>query len=301
MKFSVGFASVLAASAGRKNDDDRHVGLNKEGEAGDDNHTPKWRLDQLLGFVQELFDDEAFDDNAPKVLQRAKRIYGGTEDEKGMFEKNAEKMLATYKDCKKSYFNKDNYFGGPNQEASEELGFDHFPTRTNERKRRSTGAWEDTDVDGNEMTEIRLTRGDPQLMTKEITTGFRKWAKRYIGHCGGQWKFRHHFHRMHKWNRNLQKKYINNGFTHEDGVTDFSDKWYVKPKWLEAPYENRQDSWKVHDPASMDQYIHSFSDSGDKWMNAFEPELDESEAKKYGGWHKQKVNFPDYNDDDVEA
>ena len=47
------------------------------------------------------------------------------------------------------------------------------------RKRRAL----DSDFD-------RYDREDPKVGTKQITTGFRKWAERYISDCNGQKVFR---------------------------------------------------------------------------------------------------------------
>ena len=62
-----------------------------------------------------------------------------------------------------------------------------------ERKRRE----DDADVD-------RYNREDPVEGTKQITTGFRKWAERYISQCSGQRQYQHQLNRMTKWNNLLQ-------------------------------------------------------------------------------------------------
>merc|ERR1712176_31159 len=61
-----------------------------------------------------------------------------------------------------------------------------------ERKRRDLD-----DVD-------RYNREDPVEGTKQITTGFRKWAERYISQCSGQRQYQHQINRMNKWNNLLQ-------------------------------------------------------------------------------------------------
>ena len=33
---------------------------------------------------------------------------------------------------------------------------------------------------------FRFNRDDPKIGTQQITTGFRKWAERYISQCSGQ-------------------------------------------------------------------------------------------------------------------
>merc|ERR1711988_273713 len=61
-----------------------------------------------------------------------------------------------------------------------------------ERKRRDLD-----DVD-------RYNHEDPTVGTKQITTGFRKWAERYISQCSGQRQYQHQVNRMNKWNDLLQ-------------------------------------------------------------------------------------------------
>ena len=62
-----------------------------------------------------------------------------------------------------------------------------------ERKRR-----DDDDV-------FRYDREDPSVGMKQITTGFRKWAERYLSACSGQRVYKHQVNRMNKWNTNLQE------------------------------------------------------------------------------------------------
>ena len=67
-----------------------------------------------------------------------------------------------------------------------------------ERKRRA-----DDDV-------FRYNRDDPYVGTKQITTGFRKWAERYLSACSGQKTFSYQVKRMNKWNEKLQAHLTNN-------------------------------------------------------------------------------------------
>ena len=61
-----------------------------------------------------------------------------------------------------------------------------------ERKRR------DADED------LRYDTTDPTVGVKQITTGFSKWAVRYIGQCSGQRDNQHQVNRMARWNAKLQ-------------------------------------------------------------------------------------------------
>merc|ERR1711990_250060 len=61
-----------------------------------------------------------------------------------------------------------------------------------DRKRRSNDEWD------------RYNREDPAVGTKQITTGYRKWAERYISQCSGQRNNKFQVNRMARWNDKLQ-------------------------------------------------------------------------------------------------
>jgi hypothetical protein len=67
------------------------------------------------------------------------------------------------------------------------------------RKRRNDEL--DTDFcDGDFCPDSdRYNREDPCIGIKQIMTGFRKWALRYIGNCGGQANFSHQVNRSQKF------------------------------------------------------------------------------------------------------
>merc|ERR1712131_388242 len=50
----------------------------------------------------------------------------------------------------------------------------------------------------------RYDREDPSVGIQQITTGFRKWAERYLSQCSGQRTYNHQVNRMNKWNAALQ-------------------------------------------------------------------------------------------------
>ena len=56
----------------------------------------------------------------------------------------------------------------------------------------------------------RYDREDPAIGTKQITTGFRKWAERYLSACSGQKNFQYQVNRMNRWNNKLQAHLANN-------------------------------------------------------------------------------------------
>ena len=45
----------------------------------------------------------------------------------------------------------------------------------------------------------RYNREDPCQGIKQIMTGFRKWAERYIGGCGGQFNHKHQVNRANRF------------------------------------------------------------------------------------------------------
>ena len=59
--------------------------------------------------------------------------------------------------------------------------------------------------DRRDADEIRYNREDPKEGVKQLTTGFRKWAERYISQCSGQKNSQYQVTRMEKWNFVLQQ------------------------------------------------------------------------------------------------
>ena len=93
----------------------------------------------------------------------------------GKFQRNAERMARNYERC--GYYDPNNMpHGGPSAD----------------RNRR-------------DLEEVfRYDKEDPSVGTQQITTGFRKWAARYMAACSGQRKFYYQINRMSKWNSQLQ-------------------------------------------------------------------------------------------------
>ena len=55
----------------------------------------------------------------------------------------------------------------------------------------------------------RYNREDPAVGVKQITTGYRKWAERYLSQCSGQKSYSLQINRMNKWNGQLQAHLAN--------------------------------------------------------------------------------------------
>ena len=128
---------------------------------------PLQRLNRLTEFTEEILNDW-FTFLPSKDAWVAK------------FAANAERMERN--------FNRGNQRCGYYDESSE-----HGGPAAAERKRREASS----DLD-------RYNREDPVEGTKQITTGFRKWAERYISQCSGQRQYQHQINRMAKWNNLLQ-------------------------------------------------------------------------------------------------
>ena len=69
-----------------------------------------------------------------------------------------------------------------------------------ERKRREY----DDDFD------LARLSGNASLAIQQITTGYRKWAERYISACSGQRSYQFLIERMNKWNAHLQAHLLEN-------------------------------------------------------------------------------------------
>merc|ERR1739847_12715 len=96
----------------------------------------------------------------------------------GKFERNAERMERNFnRGNQRCGFYDENQLphGGP----------------SDDRKRR------EADVD-------RYNREDPSEGIKQLTTGYSKWAVRYLSQCSGQKNYQYQVNRMNKWNSALQ-------------------------------------------------------------------------------------------------
>merc|ERR1712206_35500 len=58
--------------------------------------------------------------------------------------------------------------------------------------------------------EDQLPHGGPADRTKQITTGYKKWAERYISQCSGQRTYKFQVERMARWNNKLQAHLVKN-------------------------------------------------------------------------------------------
>jgi len=161
--------------------------------AADDKKVPPRRPEQRLNRLIQ-FSHEWLTDNLPNLPS--------VNSWKNKFENNAGRMLAAYEREECGYFDPDNLpHGGP--DPNPELRPNLKP-----RNRRS----DDGDqTDGGLYDEdgfMRYDKTNPMVGIKQITTGFRKWAERYINECHGQRKYKYQVDRMNKWFTTLGRHYV---------------------------------------------------------------------------------------------
>ena len=131
---------------------------------------PLQRLNRLVEFTAEIMDDW-FGFLPSQDAWKAK------------FEKNAARMERNFErgNQRCGFYDEDQLpHGGP----------------SDDRKRR------EADVD-------RYDREDPSVGIKQLTTGFSKWAQRYLSQCSGQRNYNYQVNRMAKWNEALQAHLAN--------------------------------------------------------------------------------------------
>jgi hypothetical protein len=129
---------------------------------------PLQRLNKLVSHSAELLNDH----------------YGFLPSKEAWIQKfatNAERMRRN--------FSRDNQRCGFYDEAQ-------LPHGGPARKRRT--------AEGDEDDIFRYDRTNPILGTRQITSGFRKWAERYIANCSGQKNNKFQVNRMNRWRDTLQ-------------------------------------------------------------------------------------------------
>jgi hypothetical protein len=102
----------------------------------------------------------------------------------GRMEKNFERG-----NQKCGYYDENSEHGGPEETGEWEEGDEAWGSR----KRRAV-----------EFDVERYDRDDPCKGFKQITTGYRKWAERYLAACSGQKNHMYQANRMTKWNDLIQ-------------------------------------------------------------------------------------------------
>jgi len=144
--------------------------------------TPLQRLNRL-----QIFSKEWLNDNLPNLPAKENWV--------SKFEVYAERMIEAYEREECGFFDPSLPYGGP--DANPDLRPGGTPRRPLDRKRRSD---EEDDGFTDEYGELlRYNKNQPLVGIKQITTGYRKWAERYINECWGQRKHQYQIKRMNKW------------------------------------------------------------------------------------------------------
>lgn len=203
MKLSTGLIASVAAidvkTLMNQNDDDRKV----------PSRHPLQRLWRLYQFSEEIIQTHIYESTMPHAkLDRLRGRIG-----KWMYLAARQSFLKNTKRC--GFYNDGLEHGGPSGgEENQAAGIDNEQTLLNNgdantdvvpgefeiynprpaRRRRSTDDQEFEFVDSE-----RYNREDPCTGIKEIMNGFRKWADRYIGGCGGQANYKHQVNRANKF------------------------------------------------------------------------------------------------------
>jgi len=170
---------------------------------------PLQRLWRLYQFSEEIIQTHFYDSDMPEgKLDRLRGRIG-----KWLYLAQRQSFLRNTKRC--GFYNDGLEHGGPSGgEANQAGGISNEQTLLNNgdanadvvpgeleiynprpnRRRRS-----DDDDDFNFLDNERYDREDPCVGIKQIMTGFRKWADRYIGGCGGQANHKHQVNRANKF------------------------------------------------------------------------------------------------------
>lgn len=165
--------------------------------------TPIQRLESLVRFSQEWLGNNLYD--LPSY-----------ESWKTRFIKNSERMLKAFGRDTCKFFDPSIPHGGPNPN----------PRPRPDRKRRKRTAdievieelknandddfelFDDFENLQSRSLTVRYDTMNPLIGIKQITTGFRKWALRYIAECHGQRKFQYQKNRMNRWFEILSAHYV---------------------------------------------------------------------------------------------
>lgn len=153
---------------------------------------PEQRLNRL-----NLFSAEWLNDNLPDLPSKDRWI--------AKFQTNAARMLDAFNRPNCGFFDPNLPFGGPDNEPDLRPG-GRARNRRSDPKNTFGSDFETYDYD-DDGTLLRYDKNNPIRGIKQITTGYRKWAERYINECSGQRKSKFQVNRMNKWFQKLGKHY----------------------------------------------------------------------------------------------
>jgi hypothetical protein len=163
--------------------------------AADERKVPPRRPEQRLNRLNQ-FSGEWLNDNLPDLPSKNAWI--------AKFETNANRMLIAFNRANCGFFDATLLpHGGPDPNP---LLNPKMRPRNMDRKRRSTES--DDDYESDDGSLLRYDKNDPKTGIRQITTGYRKWAQRFINECAGQRKNNYQVDRMRRWFNRLLKHYV---------------------------------------------------------------------------------------------
>lgn len=148
---------------------------------------PEQRLNRL-----NLFSEEWLNDNLPDLPSKNSWI--------AKFNSNAARMLNAFNRANCGFFDASLPFGGPDANPQLRPGGRPRSRRSDPENNSAPESGDDYDADG---TLLRYDKTNPIRGIKQITTGYRKWAERYINECSGQRKNKFQVKRMGRWFQKL--------------------------------------------------------------------------------------------------
>jgi hypothetical protein len=147
---------------------------------------PSQRLNRLNQFAEEWLTDNL--SHLPSVGRWVEK-----------FNANAGRMTRAFGRSKCGFYDQTMMpHGGPDPNPN---------LRPNGRPRNRRQA-EDSSYEGSDGSLLRYDKSNPMLGIKQITTGYRKWAQRFINECHGQRKFNYQVERMSRWFQKLGQHYV---------------------------------------------------------------------------------------------
>lgn len=156
---------------------------------GQEKKVPPRHPEQRLTRLQQ-FSEEWINDNLPFLPSKDAWV--------AKFKNNAGRMLTAFKRPTCGFYDPSQMpHGGPDPNPELRPG-------GNPRSRRS----EEGDTDYEDGMLVRYNKNNPMIGIKQITTGYRKWAERYINECLGQRKSQFQIKRMSKWFQLLGAHYV---------------------------------------------------------------------------------------------
>lgn len=155
---------------------------------------PNQRLNRLNQFAEEWLTDNM--SHLPSMLSWINK-----------FHNNANRMNKAFKRANCGFY--DSAFmphGGPDPNPGLRPG--GRPRSRRQAELDVSNGSDDADFESPDGTLLRYDKTNPMTGIKQITTGYRKWAQRFINECHGQRKNSYQIQRMSRWFNSLGTHYV---------------------------------------------------------------------------------------------